>query len=372
MRVLILYASAGNGHRRAAQAVYEAFINAGHNDVSMLDILDFTPKWFKAFYSRGYMNIVTHAKWLWRFAYHMSDKGKGQFFPKSWRSFLNKMMARKLVHFLEEYKPDVIVSTHFMANDVISRFKKEGCTCSLVSIVTDYTAHSFWVSDGVDHYFVAIDAVRDELISMGVDGNKITVSGIPVPQSFLKTGPREDLLGHFGLKDDFVALIIGGTVRTEMLIDTVKVLSRDMQMIVGCGKDTGLYDEIKPLEEVARGLKVYKIIDDMTKAMSVADAIVTKPGGLVVTEALTKRVPMILVDPIPGQEDGNRKIMAKLGAAFTGDNSIEVIKYLTLLKSSQEERERMKSAMQGLAQGDVAGRMFSHIIEMYGKLSQNV
>ncbi len=371
MRVLILYASAGNGHKRAAQAVYEAFVNAGHNEISILDILDFTPSWFKSFYSSGYMKIVTNAKWLWKLAYEISDKGKGRFFPKSWRSFINKMMARKLIGFLEEYKPDVIISTHFMANDVISMFKGNLCNCSLVSIVTDYTAHSFWVSEGVDHYFAAIDAVKDELVYMGVPEHKITVSGIPVPQSFLEQLPREELLRYFGLSEGFVALMIGGTVRTEMLIDAVKVLSRDIQMIVGCGKDHKLYDEIKPLEDVAKGLKVYKMIDDMTKAMSVADAIVTKPGGLVVTESLTKRIPMILVDPIPGQEDGNRRIMTQLGAAFTANNSIDIIKYLTLLKSSQEQRDTMRQAMEGLAQGDVAGRIFSHIVQMYSSQANN-
>ena len=151
MAVLILYASAGNGHRRAAQGLYEAFIASGRSDVVMMDILDFTPLWFKQIYSSGYMKVINKAKWLWRFLFDLTNRPSHSIFVDSWHGLLNIMAAKSLGEYIRQANIDLVVTTHFMANDVVTYYRKKfSCRCRLVCVVTDYVVHRFWYSKGVD------------------------------------------------------------------------------------------------------------------------------------------------------------------------------------------------------------------------------
>ncbi len=362
MSILILYASAGNGHRRAGQALYESFINAGRSDVALLDILDFTPSWFRAIYRDGYQWVVNRAKWLWRLAFDLSNHPKG-FFIDSWHSFLNALVTTRLEEYLTATRPELIVSTHFMANDVLSRYKaKEWGRYRLTCVVTDYVVHRFWVSNGVDKYFVGCQGALEELVGMGVEKEKISVSGIPVPSAFLRTLPRESVLARLGLKDEFTILILANAIRPSMVVDAVKILMREVQIIVGCGRNVKLRKELEPLQDIAEGLKVYGMIDEMELVMSAADLLITKPGGLVVSEAIVKQVPMILVDPIPGQEEGNRDFLVSSNVALSATDSVDLARKVLELKRDPDQLTQLRKGFQSLPSGDVAGRIVQELL----------
>ena len=365
MAILVLYASAGNGHRRAAQGIYEAFISAGRKDVVMLDILDFTPMWFKKIYSSGYMSVINNAKWIWKFLFDLTNRPSHSIFVDSWHGLLNILATRSLGEYMKRVNVDLVVTTHFMANDVINHYRKKYvCSCRLACIVTDYVVHRFWYSDGVDKYFVGCEEAKQQLIGMGVLPEKISVTGISVPSSFLKTLPREQLLEHFGLEDKFTVLMLANAVRRELIVDTVKVLMRDTQIVVGCGKNEILRKELEPFQEISSNLKVFGMIDNMEYMMSVADIVVTKPGGLVVSEAMLKRLPMILVDPIPGQEEGNRDYLVQKGVALSANNSVDLIRQILRLKRDTELFNSMKKALESMPSGDISGRIVEELLRV--------
>lgn len=364
MSILILYASAGNGHRRAAQALYEGFILAGREDVVMLDILDFTPKWFKRFYSGGYGWVINNAKWLWRFAFDISNRSsRRSFLIDGWHSLLNVLATKSLGKYLRQGNVSLVVTTHFMANDVLAYYKrKSGCRCRLACVVTDYVVHRFWSEGKVDRYFVGCEEAKRELVAMGVEENKISVIGIPVPASFLRTLPREQIIERFGLENRFTVLMLASAVEPGLIIDSVKVLMRDTQVVVGCGRNERLRKELQPLQEISPTLKIYGMIDEMELMMSMANVLVTKPGGLVVSEAIVKRLPMVLVDPIPGQEEGNRDFLVNKGVAKYARGSVDLIRHILKLKQDKVELERMRLAFDSLPQGDVAGRIVEDLL----------
>ncbi len=363
MSILILYASAGNGHRRAAQAIYEAFINAGRKDIVLLDILDFTPFWFKQFYSKGYIKTITYAKWLWRYIYQVSNRPSKSLFLDSWHYFLNVLAARSLGEYIKRVNVEMVISTHFMANDVVAYYKnKYGCNCRLVCIVTDYVAHRFWYCSAVDQYYVGSEAVKKELVSLGVNPENVFISGIPVPASFLRTLPKELLLKELGLEDKFTILMLANAVRKELIIDTIKVLMRDTQIIVGCGRNESLIRELEPLQKISNLLKIYGMIENMDYMMSVADVLVTKPGGLVVSEAIIKKLPMVLVDPIPGQEEGNRDYLVSKGVAIYADSSVDLIRKLLMLKRDKQMLSNMQKVLESMSSGDIAGRIVEQLL----------
>ncbi len=364
MSILVLYASAGNGHRRAAQALYEGFILAGRSDVVMLDILDFTPKWFRKFYRDGYAWVVNNAKWLWRFAFDISNhSSRRSILIDSWRSLLNILATRELGRYLKHSDVSLVVTTHFMASDVLAYYKqKSNCRYRLVCVVTDYVVHRFWAEEGVDKYFVGCEEAKHELVDMGISANKVSVMGIPVPASFLRTLPKEQIMKRFGLEDKFTVLMLASAVESGLIIDAVKILMRDTQIVVGCGKNERLRKELEPLQEISPTLKIYGMIDEMELMMSMADVLVTKPGGLVVSEAIVKRLPMVLVDPIPGQEEGNRDFLVNKGVAKYARGSVDLIRHILRLKRDRHELERMRLAFDSLPQGDVAGRIVEDLL----------
>ncbi len=363
MAILILYASAGNGHRRAAQGLYEAFIASGRSDVVMMDILDFTPMWFKQVYSSGYMRVINKAKWLWRFLFDLTNRPSHSIFVDSWHGLLNIMAAKSLGEYIKQANIDLVVTTHFMANDVVTYYRKKfSCKCRLVCVVTDYVVHRFWYSKGVDKYFVGCEDAKQQLVGMGILGEKISVTGIPVPASFLKSMPRAQLLERFGLEDKFTVLMLANAVRKEIIIDAVKVLMRDTQIVVGCGKNVALRREIEAFQDISNNLKTFGMIENMEYMMSLADVLVTKPGGLVVSEAIMKALPMILVDPIPGQEEGNRDFLVKRGVALYADSSVDLIRNILKLKRDSEALMAMKSAFEKMPSGDISGRIVEELL----------
>ncbi len=363
MAILILYASAGNGHRRAAQAVYEAFISAGREDVTMIDILDFTPMWFKWIYSQGYMKMINRARWLWRYLFNLTNRPYRSFVIDFWHNLLNRMATRSLGRYLRQVDIDIVVTTHFMANDVVAHYRdKYSFGCKLVCVVTDYVVHRFWFSSKVDKYFVGCSGAKRQLMEMGVPEDRVTVSGIPVPASFLKTLPRELLLRELGLEDKFTILMLANAVRDDLIVDAVKVLMMDMQIIVGCGKNWRLQRKLEELAPLSSGLKVYGKIDHMDYAMSVADLIVTKPGGLVVSEAIVKRLPMVLIDPIPGQEEGNRDFVVESGMGLFAKGTVDLIRHILFLKHNPDKLSKMVERLDSMPSGDVAGRIVWEVL----------
>jgi len=360
-KILIIYATAGIGHTKAAHAVKKGFdVLGSYNaefaqrakeiDVKCIDSLDYTTPFFRFSYQKSYLLMIRHLSALWGALYYLTNIGALNRVVRKIRRFTNWLHCRKLVAFLKAYKPDVIISTHFLATEVISRLKQKGeCDAHLVCIITDYRLHAFWVADRVDTYITGGVLAKRDLLRWNVDTAKIKTFGIPVEPEFV-IGPKrekEEIRNKLNIKEDcFTVLIVGGGFGIgpiEGIIRSVDRLPQPLQVIVICGYNRALRDKVVAMSgEMRVALHVFGFVDNMYEFMEIADVLISKSGGISVTEALAKKLPMLIISPIPGQESRNCEFLVEAGAALHVRSLSALAEMLEYLIRERERLESMK------------------------------
>ncbi len=314
---VIFYATAGIGHKKAAVAIKEAFDNAGRKNVLIADVLEYTDDFFRLSYGTIYLFLIKYLPTIWGFCYYILDNPVVYFLLSPIRRLVNHLNSKKLVKFLLETKPKTVIVTHFMPSEVISHLKKKKLLSTrLVSVITDYRSHSFWLSEYIDFYVAASEHTKADLIKRGVSPEKIRVFGIPCASCFAKEHDTEKIRRKSGLQSGKATIFVlgggfgvGPIKRIAMNLDRSR---QDFQAIVVCGYNAKLYKEIKAVARSARHrFRVYGFINNVDELMAVSDVLVSKSGGITVTEALNAELPMIVVDPIPGQEMRNYNFLKK-------------------------------------------------------------
>ncbi|MFA5147113.1 MAG: glycosyltransferase [Candidatus Omnitrophota bacterium] len=323
-KILVVYATAGIGHKKAAVAVKKALdeVRPQDTEVSLIDALDYTNAFFKWTYLKVYLLAVNKLSLLWGFMYYLTDNYYVNLAVSKLRRLNNWANSKPLVTHLLKNQPEVIVSTHFFASEVASDLKRAGLLRSkIITVITDYRLHSWWVSDFVDIYVVSNEEARDDLMRWGIADSKIKVLGIPVEPVFSKALDKEKIKSTFELKSDiFTVLVIGGGFGVGPIEDIVKsaaAVPGPIQVIVICGHNEDLINRMKSLKErMGIDLKVLGFVDNVYDFMEVSDIVISKAGGITVTECLAKGLPLIATSPIPGQETGNSDFVVKHGAAI--------------------------------------------------------
>jgi processive 1,2-diacylglycerol beta-glucosyltransferase len=348
-RVLIIYATAGAGHLKAAMAVKKAFDGAGEAfDVDVVDSLKYMSAFFRWTYPRIYLFMVKRIPAAWGFGYYILDN-KIVYALTAWlRHLTNWINSRALAGFLRERQYDVIVSTHFLANDVISMEGKKKIGARLINVVTDLRMHSFWYAEATDKYVVACELTKEELVDKyGVSGDKIEVLGIPIDPGFSKVMDKEALIDKIGIKRGLCTILVGsggfGVGPIEELVRSFKGISIPVQLLVVCGKNDQLCLTVGGMEEeVGIPVKSYGFIDNMDELMEVSDIIVSKTGGMMSSEALAKSLPIIGISPIPGQEMRNFEILIKMGVALDGREISGIPGMVTALYADKARMDDMR------------------------------
>lgn len=318
-RVLILSTSAGSGHLKAAQALEKVF--AAHptvEEVKHIDALDYTNKVFSDFYSKLYTTLVREAPTFLGWWYKTSDE--------PWRTDVARQMIDRLntmglVREIQAFRPDITVCTHFMPAGIMSHLIAEHkIEAHLSIVVTDLDFHAMWLSRAFHRYFVAIDETRAHLEMLGLPGERITVSGIPIDPVFSEPSDRGETLGALGLAPDKTTLLLSagalGLGPTEFIAEQLLKLRSDAQTIVLCGKDEELQERVRKIVD-GHGdrFRVIGYSNEMHRLMHAADLFIGKPGGLTTSEALACGLPMAIVSPIPGQEERNSDHLLEQGIA---------------------------------------------------------
>ena len=361
MKYLIIYASAGAGHRKAAEAVYEALLErVDEKDIEKIDSLDYTNRLFKWFYARKYITLVNYMPHVWGFFYYLFDNWfvyKLLWLP---RRVTNALNCGQFEKFILKVNPEAVISTHFMANEVVSRLKQKGrINCKLFSVVTDYRIHSFWVAPYVDRYFVASERTKADLSGWGIFDDKISVTGIPISSKFSLKLDKNALANKFGLDTGiFTALIIGGGFGVgpvEELVQKIGALKLNAQFLIVCGYNKDLLEKINVLKQ-SLGLKamVYGFVDNVHELMSLSNVLVTKSGGLTSSEAMAKGLATIFVKPIPGQEKRNSNVLQLANAAVIAKNVDEARKKIKEIYEDPELLHKMSNAANKMAKPDSA------------------
>ncbi len=323
MQVAILHASAGAGHQKAAESIHEALKASGVSESNLLlrDALDDTPPWFKKIYTSVYFNSVKYTPGLWGASYDLAEHPfVYRNLIKPVRTILNSGVGRSLAERMKNENPKVILFTHFLAPELLGRLKTRGEISShLISVVTDFVPHAFWINPGTDHYWVMSEEGKEILEKQGVPPSKITAGGIPIAACFKPQGKKKEVRRKEGLSEDrFTVLLTSGSFGLGPTVDVLEALAsfgERIQAIVVSGLNKDLLRTLEAKQFPFR-TKLYGFVSHMDELMEASDLIIAKPGGITTSESLAKGVPMVVMDPIPGQEMGNARILKERNAAF--------------------------------------------------------
>jgi len=327
-KVLILSASVGAGHVRAAQALEKAFIELkAARQVRHIDALQYTNPLFRRLYSNAYIEIVNKAPELYGWFYGHFDK---PWQNERRRMALDKLNTRPFVKMLEEYQPDVAVCTHFLPAEIISWLKeKHRIITRQAIVVTDFDLHAFWLCHHYEHYFVALEETKAHLEELGVPAGKITVSGIPIDPVFTRIKDKTKMRLQHNLMPDLPTILVSaggfGVGPVEKLVQSLLKMRKNAQVVVICGKNEELKKSVaRFIHTTPEDLPVHIFsigyTTEMDEYMSAADIILGKTGGLTTSEALAKGLAFVIVDPIPGQEQRNAFHLLEEGAAIQCNN----------------------------------------------------
>jgi processive 1,2-diacylglycerol beta-glucosyltransferase len=354
-KVLILSASAGTGHMRAAEALEKVFRQQpGVGEVRNIDALRFTNQLFRDFYSKLYITLVQRAPTVLGIVYNSTDE---PWKTDRMRLMLDRLNTRPLERFIAKFKPDITVCTHFLPSEIISYLISKGKLSAKLSIVvTDLDVHAMWLCRTFDRYFVALEESKVHLEVLGLPGDHITVSGIPIDPVFAKKEDRATLRAAAGFDNDRpLFLISGGALGVSPaagVLDALARLRHPAQAIVICGKN----EEMKAsMEKQAREIEAknpnlkFKILgytNEMHRWMQMSDLFIGKPGGLTTAESLACGLPMIIVAPIPGQEDRNSDHLLEKGIALKCNEFTTLAYKIDGLLDHPEQLEAMRQKAQ--------------------------
>ena len=338
MKILIVYATAGAGHRRAAEAIYNQ-ARKKNLDVAIADILDYANPLFRYVYSRGYIFLVKYFPFIWKFIFYISNNPKDNLI-KTIADFFNRLNISRYFSFLEKQKFDVVISTHFMPTEVTARLKQR-FGFKVVNVVTDFYPHGLWHHCLIDKYMVATKQAKSALVSYGVLRDNIKVTGIPIDAKFSRVLDRSKAAESLSITAGrFSVLIMAGAIGMGPIEEIISLLGGDVYKIVVCGSNKKLFSRL--LKKPSENLKVVGLVKNVDELMSACDLIITKPGGMTISESLAKNLPLIFFSIIPGQETANAEFIVKHGAGIILEDINRIKDIVSELRKSREKLEKFK------------------------------
>lgn len=369
-RLLILSVSAGNGHVRAAQAL-EAAAKAAFLEPTHVDLLTLVPDEFRKLYGEQYIKLVDKLPQLWSYLYAKTDRQSRDTLIGKLKRAAEKLNTRKLSAEIERLKPDAIVCTHFLPAELLSRRRAKGAKLPPIWVqVTDFDVHSLWIHPHVDRYCVASDEVAFRLADRGVPRERISVTGIPVMPQFSIPLDRATCAAELGVNPaKFTVLMMAGGAGVgspDELAARLLASPDDMQLIALAGRNADLLKRLQSLAKRHPGrLCPLGFTTTVERVMTAADLVVTKPGGLSVSECLAKGKPMLLVSPIPGQEERNADYLLECGAAVKAVDGATLAFKLSRLRAEPARLAAMGEAAHRIgtprAAEDVIGLLSRHL-----------
>lgn len=322
MKVSIFHASAGYGHQRIAEVIAECFRARGlkPEEVVVEDALHKSAFYFRALYPATYFYSVKYLPDVWGWFYETSDNARVYRALRPLRQAFNAFHGRRLLKEVLQAQPDVIVCTHFFSAEVFSRARREGKIKSkIIVVITDFYPHTFWVNEGTDTYWVMSKEGSDELKKRGVPSEKIQVGGIPVHPQFQTSGRKKEILKKWGFEANrFTLLLTSGSFGLgpqAAILRELAFFSDRIQCFVVCGRNEALYKSLKD-SLYTFPVKIFGFVDFMHELMEASDLLIAKSGGSTTAESLAKGIPMVVLDPIPGQETRNAHLLKERTAAF--------------------------------------------------------
>jgi processive 1,2-diacylglycerol beta-glucosyltransferase len=322
-KVAIFSVSAGAGHVRAAQAL-QAAAERWYPGVETVhvDLMDLVPKLFRNLYADTYIKIVESHPALWGYLYDRADQEKADSTLNRLRIGIERLNTQKLIKVLRDINPDHVICTHFLPAQLLSRKIVQGAFTRPVWVqVTDFDLHALWIHENMAGYFAANDEVAWRMAERGIPRDTIHVTGIPVMPVFSESRSRAECARELGLDPDMKTLLMmsggAGIGGIETLAERLMQIDEDFQLVALAGRNGRLLHNLRKIavRHTTRLLPL-GFTPTIERVMSVSDLAITKPGGLTTSECLAVGLPMIVISPIPGQEERNADFLLENGAAL--------------------------------------------------------
>lgn len=359
--ILILYISEYGGHSKAAKNIKEA-LEAGREELRIKNI-----NGFGHFYPLGekivdymYTKVIRHIPQLWGGMYDRKPLVQNL---NPFRKAISVHTFKKLKILIDDFNPHCIVTTQAFPCGIVADYKaKFGLSAPLIAVVTDYYPHRFWVHQAVDHYVVACEEAKRILINEGIASDKINILGIPVSIQFMQSYQRNQVMREMGFVESLpVVLIMGGGLGLgpiEYVAQQLDMLEQKFQLVVVCGKNRKLYDWFSQNKQsFKRPLFCYEYITTIPKIMDCVDIIITKAGGITVSEALAKGLAIVITDPIPGQEERNTSYLLKQEAVVAAENCTQVAGLVKDLFETPSRLQKLRARARQIATADSSAKI---------------
>jgi processive 1,2-diacylglycerol beta-glucosyltransferase len=323
-RILIVSVKAGAGHLKAAEAVEAAFTKYQPGvKIKNVDLLDYSNELIKYLYGKMYLDVVKVIPELYAYSYKHYEPSKKFIKP---RFLIDKFNFSDFFGIVEDFNPDIVIATHFISEAVLENYRrKKKKEFKIAVTLTDYEFHPVWLVSNTDLFFAATEEVKSGLLFYGIPPERIVTTGIPIHPKFSEEKDRKSLLAKCGLNGQSPVVLISagsfGVTPLGEVIGDFGAIKDDFQIMVVCGNNTELRKnlEIKQKSE-PRLKKVFGFVDFMDELMASSDLLITKPGGITVSESIAMGVPMIFIEPIPGQEEANADYLVEQGAGVKARN----------------------------------------------------
>ncbi len=356
----------GQGHNSTAKALMKKLVEYGV-ECEFLDAFEHINKILAKAIDNGYQLSTKFFSDPYAEVYKKLERRKKNADDMSSFRLMNTLLSSKLRSFIEEYDPDVIVTTHCFASAMVDILKEKGIIHSVnIGIVTDFTVHPYWEESlHFDYIVLPNELLEQQLIKKGFNKKQILPFGIPIDPKFsAPSTEREVLLERMGLDPKKLTLLIMsgsmGFGNIKQVVSSIDKIKLDFQAIVVCGNNADAKEKIDDMRK-SKTFVTYGFVNNVEELMSVSDIILTKPGGLTSSEALAMNLPMVLINPIPGQEDRNLEFLLNNGAAVSVTETSPVDEVLFQLMYHSERIGLMKKSISFIRKPDSTDSLASFI-----------
>lgn len=353
---------------RAAEALCaHAELDFTQLEVRHADLMQMVPHAFRKVYTDLYLTLANRLPEAWGWLYRKTDHAPNGGWVDALRRLIQNLCTRKLLQEVKRFAPDAIVCTHFLPAELLSAAKRQGrINCPIWVQVTDFDLHRMWIHEGISGYFVANEELAFRLQAYGVPLDRIAITGMPVMPAFSAHPDRQTCAHQFGLDPSRTTVLLmgGGAGIGGMALLAAALLEFDkqVQLIVMAGKNREALSALQALSSsYPSRLLAIGFTDQVPALMACADIAITKPGGLSTSECLVMGLPMVLINPIPGQEERNADFLLQEGVAVRADDPVTLRYRLQCLLTDPEVLARMRVRALALAKPQAASDLLHQV-----------
>jgi len=338
-RILLVTGSTGGGHNQVANTLSDELKSRGY-EVEICDLLVDFNKMVKFCCIDSYNFLYKHIPRIYGMIYWCTNR---KLFSKISAMVFYMLIGREFSHYINHINPQMIICVHPFGSGILGKLRRKKMINSFTTaLITDFHAHWTHIGDGIDRYIVSSERLKNSLIKRGVDGSKIMFLGIPIRKDFNKKNTSE--------RDDgiFTVLIMGGSAGENFIRRSLYWIARnkDMQIIVVCGKNTVMKKRLEKAYATKKNVDIRGYEKNIKPLMSKADIIITKPGAITVTEAISQELPIIIPYAIPGHESANAKFLVQSGIAYRTHSSLWLAYVVDKVMKNPEVIDYMRENIQ--------------------------